>query len=297
MIGPLLRSPNRGPRSEPLEPNLRRRAKNLLVDMIEWILGRFARWDRERLVVEDVTIAVTGLPAAFDGYRIALLTDMHTSPIVPRWWLESAVRIANGAGADLIALGGDFLDDDPHYIETLSPILAPLTAPDGVVAVLGNHDHYVGAALVREQLVRAGVRELYNTSILIRRGDATIAVGGVGDLECDVINFEAVFAGVAADIPRLVLSHDPDVFAFWPDQVRLDLMLSGHTHGGQAFLPVIGPPYIPSQFGFRYLRGRYQEKTRQLYVSRGVGASGVPIRWKCPPELTVVTLRPADIAS
>lgn len=269
---------------------VRRRAKNILVDLFEFVAARFARWERERLVVEEVTVTLD-MPRVFDGYRIAFLSDLHASPIVPAWWLESAVRIANGLGADLIALGGDFVDDDEHFVGSLAGILRPLTARDGVVAVLGNHDHYVSAAAVRDQLRQAGARELFNTCTMIERGGERIAIGGVGDLECDVIDFDGVFAGVPDSMTRIVLSHDPDVFAYWPAHVRLDLMLSGHTHGGQAFLPVLGPPYIPSQFGSRYLRGSFLESGRQLYVSRGIGASGVPLRWNCPPELTLATLR------
>ena len=174
-------------------------------------------------------------------------------------------------------------------------LLKPLAAPDGVFAVLGNHDHYVGAEVVRAALAAAGVRELLNTSAVIRRGGAALAVAGVGDLRFDVIDFGAAMAGLSSDIPRVVVSHDPDVFAYWPAEIRLDLMLSGHTHGGQAHLPLLGPPYVPSQFGFRYLAGHFREGDRQLYVSRGVGVITAPIRWRCPPEVTLIVLHaPSD---
>jgi hypothetical protein len=293
LIGPLLRSPRRGPRSIPLAPDRVRRARNRITDLAELAMAPFARWERERLVEERPAFHVRGLDPVFDGYRVAFLTDLHLSPLVPAWWLARAVERTVAWGADLIALGGDFIDDDPHYVSGLAAILQPLRAPDGVVAVLGNHDHYVDAAGVRGQLALAGVRELYNTPLLVRRGIATLAVTGVGDLQCDAIDFTAACAGVPANVPRLVLSHDPDVFAYWPREVRMDLMLSGHTHGGQAWLPLLGPPFVPSQFGFRYLQGWHREGERQLYVSRGVGASGVPFRWKCPPELTLATLHPA----
>jgi predicted MPP superfamily phosphohydrolase len=293
VIGPIFHSPRRGPRAEPLAPGTARRYKNLVIDLAEYVLAPLGRWERERLVVEEVEIGVSGLAAAFDGYRIAFLTDPHLSPLVPRWWVERAVECAMTLGADLIVLGGDYVDDDPHYVSAVGEVLRPLRAPDGVVAVLGNHDHYVDASGVRAQLVAAGVRELLNESIIVRRGQAELVVAGVGDLQCDAIHFQQALAGVAADVPRIVVSHDPDVFGYWPDDVRLDLMLSGHTHGGQAWLPLIGPPFVPSQFGFRYLRGLIREGDRQLYVSRGVGASGVPIRWKCPPELTLAVLRPS----
>jgi len=292
VIGPLFRSPRRGPRSEPREPGTRRRTKNLLVDMLEYLIAPLGRWEKQRLVIETVEIPIAGLGAAFDGYRIAFLTDLHTSPLVPRWWLERAVEQANALRPDLIALGGDFLDDDPHYIAALADILRPLRAPDGVVGVLGNHDHYVGAQGVREELVEAGVRELFNSAVILERRGDRLAIAGVGDLDNDVIDFDRAVSAIPSDVPRVVLSHDPDVFAWWPPKRRLDLMLAGHTHGGQAYLPLVGPPYVPSQFGFRFLKGLMRDGDRQVYVSRGVGVSGAPFRWGCPAELTLVVLRP-----
>ena len=166
-----------------------------------------------------------------------------------------------------------------------------------VVGVLGNHDHYVGAAAVRDALRHAGVHELRNANVVLAKGDARLGLCGVGELETDAIDFDATVAGIPDDVPRVVLSHDPDVFAFWPERLRCDLMLCGHTHGGQAYLPLLGPPFVPSQFGFRYLKGLFREGSRQLYVSRGVGASGVPFRWGCPPELTLVILRGSGLGA
>lgn len=293
MIGPLIRAPHRAPRATPLLPGAPRRAKNALENLLEAVVAPFSSWERIPLVVERVEIALEGLAPAFAGYRIAFLADLHNSRIVPRWWLERAVAVANGLGADLIAMGGDFVDDDETYAPSLAEILLPLRAPDGVVGVLGNHDHYVDAAAVRAAIVAGGVRELHNEPLVLQRGAAQLAVAGVGDLERDAIDFARVLAGVPEQVPRVVLSHDPDVFAYWPDGLRLDLMLAGHTHGGQAYLPVLGPPFVPSQFGFRYLKGLVREAGRQLYVSRGVGAAGLPIRWRCPPELTLVVLQSA----
>lgn len=293
MIGPLVRSPRRAPRSEPLHPDARRRARNLLGDLVEFAAAPFGFWGLKRLVVETAEVRIAGLPSAFDGYRIAFLSDLHASPIVPLWWLERTVRKALALEADLITLGGDYVHDDASYAPGLAELLRPLHAPDGVVAVLGNHDHYIGPEKVRAALQRAGVRELLNTSMRLKRADAEIAVAGIGDLECDAIDFDGALADVPPSMPRVVFSHDPDVFAYWPAGLRLDLMVAGHTHGGQAYLPLLGPPFVPSQFGFRYLAGLYREDDRQLYVSRGVGASGVPFRWACPPELSVIVLRPS----
>jgi predicted MPP superfamily phosphohydrolase len=189
--------------------------------------------------------------------------------------------------------GDDYVSHSPRYARSLAALLRPLAARDGVFGVLGNHDHYVGAELVRAALREAGVVELHNGRVLLERDGARLAVAGVGDLQYDVVDFQVALAGVPDEVPRIVLSHHPDTFAHWPTDLRLDLMLAGHTHGGQAHLPLLGPPYVPSQFGFRYLAGHFREGGRQLYVSRGIGAITVPVRWRCPPEASLLVLHPS----
>lgn len=273
-----------------MRPGPGRRLENLVSHLVERLTGPFGFWRRKRLVVERADVALSDLAPGFDDYRIAFLSDLHSSAAVPPWFLARAVSTALALEPDLILLGGDFVSHSKRYAAGLAELLKPLAAPDGVFAVLGNHDHYVGAEFVRAALASAGIRELWNTSIVLRRGAGALAVAGVGDLRFDVIDFRAAAAGLPAAVPRIVMSHDPDVFAYWPADVRLDLMLSGHTHGGQAHLPLLGPPYVPSQFGFRYLAGHVREGARQLYVSRGVGVITAPIRWRCPPEVTLVVL-------
>ncbi len=293
MIGPLFRSPRRAPRTSPLEPGRGRRIENALTHLVERVTAPFGRWHRKRLVVERLDVPLDGLAPPFDGYRIAFLTDLHLSATVPAWYLARAVDAALALRPDLVLLGGDYLSHSVRHAPRLGDVLRPLAAPDGVFGVLGNHDHYVGAAYVREALRQAGVTELRNASVVLHRGAASLAVGGVGELRWDAIDFDAVFAGIGAQVPRVAVSHDPDVFAYWPADRRLDLMLSGHTHGGQAHLPLLGPPYVPSQFGYRYLAGTVREGRRRLYVSRGVGAITAPFRWRCPPEVTLVVLHPS----
>jgi len=293
VIGPLIRSPRHVPRSTPLVPGRRRRLENLVSHAVETLAGPFGTWRLTRLVVERRDVSLPGLASEFEGYRIAFLTDLHYSAVVPSWWVAKAVAAALDLRPDLILLGGDYLSHSPRYAPGLTDLLRPLAAPDGVFGVLGNHDHYVGARTVRDAIRAARVVELRNASTLLRRGSGVLALAGVGDLRFDAIDFAAAVAGIPGTVPRVVLSHDPDVFAFWPADLRLDLMLSGHTHGGQAHLPWLGPPYVPSQFGYRYLAGPVRDGTRQLYVSRGVGAITAPFRWRCPPEITLLTLHPS----
>jgi predicted MPP superfamily phosphohydrolase len=293
MIGPLFRSPRRAPRSVPLRPTAGRRLENLATDWVERLSAPLAFWRRRRLAVERSDVAIGGLAPVFDGYRIAFLSDFHRSAVVPDWWVAGAVSAALELAPDVVLLGGDYLSHSLRYAASLATLFRPLRARDGVFGVLGNHDHYVGAEVVRAALRAAGVVELRNAGVLLERGDAHLAIAGVGDLQYDVVDFQAALANVPRDVPRIVVSHNPDVFAHWPQDLRLDLMLSGHTHGGQAHLPLLGPPYVPSQFGFRYLAGRYQEGARQLYVSRGVGVITMPFRWRCSPEASLVVLHPA----
>ena len=293
VIGPLVQSPPHLPRRAALVPGRGRRIENIASHWVERLSAPFGLWRFKRLALERRDVELRDLAQAFAGYRVLLLTDPHYSAVVPRWWIADAVAAGLKLEPDLILLGGDFVSHSPRYVTGLTGLLRPLTAPDGVFYVLGNHDHYVGAELVRGALGEARLTELRNTSVLIRRGAATLAVAGVGDLRYDVIDFEAALRGVPDAVPRIVLSHDPDVFAFWPADLRLDLMVSGHTHGGQAHLPFLGPPYVPSQFGFRYLAGAVREGDRQLYVSRGIGAITAPVRWGCPAELTLLVLHPA----
>ncbi len=292
-MGPLLRSPRRTPRTTPSRPSPGRRFESRLVHWIEILTGPFGFWRRKQLVVERRDIELEGLARSFDGYRIAFLTDLHYSAVVPAWWIGRAVEKALALDPDLILLGGDYLSHSGRYADGLTALLRPLSARDGVYFVLGNHDHYVGADLVRGALHEAGAVELLNRGVVIERDGRRLAVGGVGDLCFDVVDGAQALAGVEPAVPRIVLSHDPDVFAYWPLGVRCDLMLSGHTHGGQARLPVLGPPYVPSQFGFRYLAGPIREGGRQLYVSRGIGVITAPIRWGCPAELTLLVLHPS----
>ncbi len=293
MIGPLLRSPKRTPRTTPSRPSPGRRFESRLVHWVEILTGPFGFWRHKRLVVERREVALEGLARSLDGYRIAFLTDLHYSAVVPAWWIGRAVAAALALDPDLILLGGDYLSHSDRYAEGLAGLLRPLSARDGVYCVLGNHDHYVGAAIVRKALREAGAIELLNRAGVVEREGGRLAIAGVGDLCFDVVDGARALADVAPAVPRIVVSHDPDVFAYWPAALRCDLMLSGHTHGGQARLPILGPPYVPSQFGFRYLAGSIREGGRQLYVSRGIGVITAPIRWGCPAELTLLVLHPS----
>jgi uncharacterized protein len=294
VIGPIFypRRP-RPPSPVARPPFFERRVKARIGWLVERLTAPLGRWEREVLRTPEVTVPIAGLSPELAGYRIALVTDLHNGPAVPRWWLERAVERVTSLAPDLIALGGDFVSHARSDLEGLESLLAGLHAPDGVVAVLGNHDHWIGPELVADVVRRAGAELLLNRHLLIRRGPARLAVAGVDDLAHGAVRVAEALAGVPESTPVVLLSHNPDLVEYLPAAARIDLMLSGHTHNGQLHWPLIGPLTVPSQFGGRYLHGLHRVERTWLYVSAGVGSGAIPIRWGNPPELPVLRLVPA----
>ena len=260
--------------------------------VVERLAAPFARWESARLETPEIALPVRDLDPRLVGYRIALVTDLHHGPAVPeRWFARVADRVADLA-PDLVALGGDFVSHARRDLDGLDGILARFRARDGSVAVLGNHDHWVDPDMVGRIVERAGARLLTNRHELFRRGTATLAVAGVDDFSHGAVRPDEALADVPADVPRVLLSHNPDLIEYLPAGLRVDVMLSGHTHNGQAHLPLVGPIIAPSQFGRKYLHGLKHVGETWLYVSAGVGSAAIP-RWRNPPELPVLRLTAA----
>jgi len=244
------------------------------------------RW----VAVEQTAVPIRGLDREFDGLRLVLISDTHCGPWTRPAYVRKAVRLANAQYPDVVLLLGDYCHRHRRHI---APGIAPfgeLRSAHGVFAVLGNHDHWEGADETRRELERAGVVELTNCSTTIAKGTGRLAVGGVDDLWEGRQEPERAFAGVDARTPRLLLSHNPDYAEALPEGVRVDLMLSGHTHGGQVWLPGIGAPLLPSRYGQKYRAGLVEGPRCPVYVTRGLGTITPPVRFLCRPELTVLTL-------
>lgn len=297
MIGPVFHPRRTAPCAERRRPLRARLTKRPLGWVLERCFAPFAQWDRTPLATPQVPVAVRGLAPAFAGYRIALVTDLHHGPVVPTRWLARVAERTAAAGPDLVALGGDFVSHARSDLRGLAGVLAQFRAPDGVVAVLGNHDHWVDPDAVAAALAGAGVSVLLNRHRVIRRGPAALAVAGVDDFTHGAVRPEDALAGVPRDVPRVLLSHNPDLIEYLPAGLRVDVVLAGHTHNGQAHLPLVGPLTVPSQFGAKYLHGLARVGERWLYVSAGVGAAPVPFRWGNPPELPLIELVPAAAAT
>lgn len=292
MIGPLFH-PRRRPPSEVARPPRFELATKV---PIGWVLERLAawlaHWERAELLTPEIDIAIRGLPPEFAGYRIALVTDLHRGPVVPVWWLEHLADRVVELKPDLVVLGGDFVSHARSDLRDLQRVLARYTAADGAIAVLGNHDHWVGADAVAAVIRGAGAEIMHNRHRLIRRGAAALAVGGVDDFTHGAVRPRDALRDVPPDVPRVLISHNPDLIEYLPVDLRVDLMLSGHTHNGQVHWPIIGPLTVPSQFGRRYMHGLHCVGERWIYVSAGVGSSAMPLRLGNPPELPVLRLVP-----
>ena len=243
--------------------------------------------------LSETDIPVRDLPRGFDGFRVAQVTDVHHSRLVPLSEVRRVVDLTNGAQPDLIALTGDYVTSRRRYIDPCAEALSALKAPAGVWAVLGNHDHHVDAELMARALKRAGIDVLSNTNTVVRRGGDELQLAGLDDWGWGKADWSGALRGLDPARPVVLLSHEPAMFDA-PEARRVSLMLSGHTHGGQICLPVIGAPASYLWPAFRYLRGRFERGGAQLYVSRGTGMIGVPVRLGAPPEVAVLTLRRAN---
>lgn len=241
----------------------------------------------------ETDIALRDLPESFDGFRIAHLTDVHHSRLVSIGEVRRVVEMANRARPDMIVLTGDYTTSRRSYIEPCAESLGSLEAPEGVWAVLGNHDHHTDPELTSRALNARRINVLSNANALIRRGADSFQLAGVDDWGWGAANFSRALHGLDGARPTILLSHEPRVFDM--EEARgVSLILSGHTHGGQVCLPVIGAParfIMPGEL--RYLRGLYERDGSQLYVSRGTGVIGLPVRIGARPEVAVIRLKRA----
>lgn len=251
----------------------------------------FAKWDRWDLRLERTTVKLPRLPAAFDGFTIAHLTDLHLGKRVPRGFVEEAVELANRAQPDLVALTGDYVTSQIGMIQPCCEVLAGLRAPHGVVAVLGNHDYWTdGEEVARGLQEIAGATVLQNRSVLLERDGDELAVAGVDDAVTEHDDIDRALADVPAEQAVVMLVHYPDVVNQAAAR-NVDLVLAGHTHGGQVVVPFYGAPVLPTKLGRRFASGLVPVGETQIFISRGVGMAIMSLRLNCPPQVAVLTLR------
>lgn len=250
--------------------------------------NRFAPYNYE---VTEAAVPIKALPRALSGFRIVHISDLHAEDL-PLSHLERALDEVNSLAPDLIAITGDFVSEDASAIYDLAPLLSQLSAPYGVMACLGNHDIWSDKQTVRKGLERYGTRVLDNEGEQLSVEGNSLYVAGVADAWNDHHDLDAALKSKPEGAPTVLLWHEPDVVKQVAQDGRVNLQLSGHSHAGQIKLPFLGPPILPF-LGRRYPEGRYKVGDTWLYTSRGLGVSGLPIRFNCRPEITVLQLETA----
>lgn len=240
--------------------------------------------------ITEIDIHLRRLGASYDGLRIVHLTDIHHSLYTPLEDVERAVKMANHLQPDLVALTGDYVTFSPAYIWPVAQVLGRLRARLGVFAVLGNHDFQVDADEMARALESHEIRVLRNSHFALHSGHARLWMIGVDDLWWNADDLEAGLRHIPARDPKILLCHNP-VGVRMAAEHHVDLVLSGHTHGGQVRLPVVGALYTRSKLGKRFIAGWNRLDGTQIYVSRGIGKVLVPVRVGCPPEIACLNLR------
>jgi len=250
------------------------------------------------IATEALQFTLPKLGAGLDGFRIAQISDLHFGPYTGEAEVRAAMETARAAHPDAIVLTGDFITATWlfHYgrrpadkIVPCAELLCDLRAPYGVFAILGNHD-WANANFVAGCLRDAGIRVLRNEAVPIERGGARFWLAGTDSALERAADLQRTLAGIPAEESVVLLAHEPD-FADEAARYPIDIQLSGHSHGGQIVVPGV-PGYLPP-LGRKYPRGLYTLGKLRLYVNRGVGVSGAPIRVGAAPEVTIVELNSA----
>ncbi len=271
---------------------------------VHGVLGGAAAYtallEPQRLCVRRYTVPIPDLPAALNGFRLVHLSDTHYGPFVSSSYLEDVIQQAAALEPDLAVLTGDYVHRTPTSISRGIGLFGDIQSRLGAVAVLGNHEHWEGADTCRQRFREINIPLLDNRRLFLTPDglspipalNHSICVAGVGDLWEDDVLFGEALRDVPDNMPRLVLSHNPDAAEWIGAEHRVDLMLSGHTHGGQVSLPLIGPTIVPIQFK-QYTGGLCRGPHCPVIVSRGVGLAGLPVRFRVPPELCLIKLEQA----
>lgn len=241
------------------------------------------------LSLERVTIELKRLPKQLDGFTIIHLSDTHHSRFTGLEHIERAVKIANRLKPDLFALTGDYVSHEKKYIAPVAEVLGKLRAEFGTYACLGNHDHWTDAELVTKHFREAGIRMLVNEGLRLHARGGAFWIAGVDDHMVGRTDIKAALNGSYPDEMKLLLAHNPVIFRRAARR-GIDLTLSGHTHGGQIRVRDTEKKIIPR----RRKAGLYRRYDSQIYITRGIGTVVIPMRYQCPPEISLLELRKAQ---
>jgi len=247
--------------------------------------------------IKNIEIVLPGLHRNHDGLRLIQISDIHTGSYFGTQYLEEAIKVINSLKADIIAITGDYVNFDPEELLPFLPTLRKVSASIGVFGSLGNHDHYMTElkhSQLCEMIRSTGIDLLVNQAKVLTINNADLIIAGTDNTGFNQKfgDLNRTYDGIPKELPSILMAHDP---TYWKmeilDSGLADITLSGHTHGGQIGIELLGEAYSPAQFVYEQWSGLYQEHDKYLYVNRGLGTVGPPIRIGIQPEITVITLR------
>ena len=251
--------------------------------------ARIAMEEANSLSLERVEIRLKRVPPKLDGLKIIHLSDTHHSPFTSLEHIARAVKIANRLKPDLFLLTGDYVSHEREYIAPVAAILGELKAEFGVYACLGNHDHWTDADLVTHLFRGEGINVLINEGLRFEANGASFWLAGVDDHMVGKTDVPAALRGSFPDEMKLLLAHNPIIFRE-AARYGVDLTLSGHTHGGQIKIRDKDKRMIRRR---KLTSGLHRRQESQIYITRGIGTVVVPMRYQCPPEISLLELRTA----
>lgn len=235
-------------------------------------------------------LVLPGWPAALDGLRVAHLTDIHCGTYTPERRVRRWIERANRLGADVAAVTGDLVTSGPAHVEAVARALGGLRAPLGAYVSLGNHDYFTDTERLVRGLSAHGLVVLRNRGVELGEGERAFYLAGADDTWTRRDDVARALAGRPAGRPAILLAHDPNLFDEAADH-GVELTLAGHTHGGQVAVPGAGKKWNLARLVTAYTYGRFRRGASTLYVSRGAGTTGPPVRLGAPGEITLLTLR------
>jgi hypothetical protein len=262
--------------------------------------GYGSLYERKHADIERVDVPLPERHRGLDGLAIGFLTDFHHDEFQNNQLMGGAIDQLNALNPDLVMLGGDYISDDLAGLDSLTPHLARLKSTFGTYGVLGNHDQWTDTFGTTRRLENdGGITVLNNAHRRLEFGGTEFAVGGVESIWGGTPDLAAMADGLEREVPLLFGWHEPDPFDSLmrsPVQDQVVLQVSGHTHGGQVRAPLYGA-IKKVRYGQNYVAGLFQDPSERasLYVNRGIGSMGLPVRFLCPPEITLLTLRASPV--
>ena len=254
-------------------------------------VARNALAESKQLIVERQEIFLPRLPGEFDRFRVVQLSDFHHSPFISAAQVICSIEIANGLKPDLIVLTGDYVSHEVEYIAPVAEMLGKLQAKHGIFAVLGNHDHWTDAAMITDLLRAEGITVLINEGLHFQANNSEFWLCGVDDTMVGLEDLNSALSGSHKDEFKFLLSHNPAVLRR-AERAGVDLIVSGHTHGGQIRWRASHENTILPRN--RRASGLIERKNTQIYISRGIGTVVLPVRYQCPPEISLLELRTSN---